>query len=153
MLELQDANHAQEDDLKMYIHGRLDTVHGFLVGHHLLGCHSCREYLSVCIDLEHMPNPMGKAKSDQTNRRSEPRFTIGDQLDYQELSPFSVDRQKATILDISVNGVGILAPNPVLSGTIVQVRLLNTVELGQVRHCSAFGEKDYRIGLRLHDGF
>jgi hypothetical protein len=153
MLELQDTSHAQEGALKMYVHGRLDAVHAFVVGHHLLTCHTCREYLSVCIDLELMPNPMGNAKLDQTNRRSEPRLTVGDELDYQELSPFSVNRQKVSILDISANGVGVLTPNHVLPGTIVQIRIMNTVELGQVRHCSTFGDKRYRIGLRLHDGF
>jgi hypothetical protein len=153
MLELQDSVHVQEDDLKLYVHGRLDAVHHFVVGHHLLECHTCREYLSLCIDLEDMPNPMDNAKWDRTNRRSEPRFTIGGELDYQEFSPFSVDRQKASVLDISANGVGIFTPNPVLPGTIVQIRVMNTVELGQVRHCSAFGDKGYRIGLRLHDGF
>jgi hypothetical protein len=153
MLEFQNNSHAREDDLKMYVHGRLDAVHCFVISHHLLGCHTCREYLSVCIDLEHMPNPMGKAKSDQTSRRSELRFAIGDELHYQELSPFSVDRQKVSILDISANGVEILTPNSVLPGTIVQVRVINTAELGQVQRCTAFGDKDYRIGLRLHDGF
>ena len=75
MLELQNSVHAKEDDLKLYVHGRLDAVHDFVVGHHLLECHTCRESLSFCIDLEDMPNPMGNAKWDRTNRRSEPRFS------------------------------------------------------------------------------
>ena len=153
MPDPQHASHAHEDDLKKYIHGRLDSVHHFVVGHHLLACRKCREYLSICIDLEHLPNPMGNARSNQVSRRSEPRFNIGDKLIYQELSPFSVDLQKVSIMDISKNGVGVLASHPLLSGTIVQIKLMNIVEIGQVRHCSAFGDKGYRIGLRLHDGF
>jgi len=152
MVKEKHGNHAKESDFAMYIHGRLDAVRTFVVGHHLLGCHTCREHLSACIDLEHMPNPMGKTKLDQATRRFELCFTVGGPMEYQELSPFSTNRQKVSILDISVTGVGILAENPVLPGTILQIRGVKTIELGQVRHCSKVGDTGYRIGLRLHDG-
>jgi len=67
----------------------------------------------------------------------------------QELSPLSLDRQKVKIVDISKNGLGILAPKSVLPGTIVQVRINTAVELGEVRHCSTRDDNGYRIGLRF----
>lgn len=67
----------------------------------------------------------------------------------QELSPLSLDRQKVKIVDISRNGLGILAPNAALPGTIMQVRINTVVELAEVRYCSAGDGNEYRIGLRF----
>jgi len=97
-------------------------------------------------------HPSRKTKSEEKYERSEPRFSSGDYAIFQELNPLSLDRQKVQIVDLSKNGLGIVAPKSVFPGTIVQVRIESHVELGEVRHCSAWGDKGYRIGLRLHGG-
>jgi hypothetical protein len=100
-----------------------------------------------------MLHPTGKTKSEEKYERSEPRFITGDDATFQELSPLSLDHQKVKIVDVSKNGLGILAPKSVMVGTIVQVRIKSAVELGEARHCSAQGDKGYLIGLRLHNAF
>jgi hypothetical protein len=67
----------------------------------------------------------------------------------QNLSPLSLDRQKVEILDISKNGLGILASKAVLPGVIMQVRINTAVELAEVRHCAEYDGNRYRIGLRF----
>ncbi len=67
----------------------------------------------------------------------------------QSLSPLSLDRHKVKIVDISKNGLGIVAANAVVPGTIMQVRINTAVELGEVRYCSACDGNEHRIGLRF----
>jgi hypothetical protein len=52
-------------------------------------------------------------------------------------------------VDISKNGLGILASKASLPGTIMQVRISAAVELAEVRYCSACDNNEYRIGLRF----
>jgi hypothetical protein len=146
--------HIHDDDLELYVRGRLEPAHTSGVEAHLLECQNCRDRLSQCIGLRLELQPPGKTKStDDKYERSEPRFGTGDHAIIQELSPLSLDRQTVEIVDVSRNGFGILAPKPLFPGTLVQVRIKSTVELGEVRHCSLWKEKGYRIGLRLHHAF
>jgi len=92
---------------------------------------------------------VGKAKADEKRERSEVRFVTGSEAIVQELSPFSLDRQKVKIVDISKNGLGILAPKAALPGTIMQVRINAAVELAEVRYCSECEGSEYRVGLRF----
>jgi hypothetical protein len=50
----------------------------------------------------------------------------------------------------SKNGLGILSRKAIFPGTIVQLRIKDSVELGNVRYCSALDNGDFRIGLKLH---
>jgi hypothetical protein len=153
MLDLKDADHAHADHLEMYVRGRLESRYISVVEDHLLKCGLCRADFFNCIGLHLIRGALGKTKSDRPERRSEPRFEIEDEAICQILNPFSVDRQIVKILDISENGMGILAPYPAPLGSIVQIRAANTIKLGEVRHSSMLGDKGYRIGLRLHVGF
>ena len=84
-------------------------------------------------------------------KRSEPRFNAEGEATVQALHPLSVERHKVTIVNVSKNGFGILSPNSILPGTIVQIRIKDTVELGNVRYCSALGDDGFKIGVRMHD--
>jgi hypothetical protein len=150
MLDLKSSVHSHEDDLELYVSGRLEPGQTGAVEAHLLECLSCRERLSQCIGLRLKLHPTGKAKSREAYERSELRFTTGDEAVFQELHPLSMDRHRVKVVDVSKNGLGILAPKSVLPGSIVQVRIKATVELGEVRHCTGLGNKGFRIGLRLH---
>lgn len=150
MPRVQNSVHVQEDDIELYVRGLLEPGHTSTLESHLLECQDCRERVSRCIGLQLILHPVGRKKSQEKHQRSEPRFRAGDDAFIQELSPLSLDRQKVRIVDVSKNGLGILAPKAVLPGTIVQVRIKNTVELGEVRHCKESRDNEYRIGLRLH---
>ena len=153
MPDIRSADHASDDDLKLYVRGRLELERVSALDSHLFECQTCREGLAQSIGLQLKVHPIGKTKSKEKEARSEPRFHTGDDAIFQELNPLSLDRQDVKIVDISKNGVAILAPKSVMRGTIVQVRVKSNVELGEVRHCSASGDEGYRIGLRLHHAF
>ena len=149
MSDNRDGVHAHDDDLVLYIQGRLQPERLSAIDPHLFDCDLCRERLSRSIGSQLVLHLIGKAKADDKRERSEPRFSTGSEAMLQELSPLSLDRQKVEIVDISKNGLGILAPKSLLPGTIVQVRINTAVELGEVRHCSARDDDGYRIGLRF----
>jgi hypothetical protein len=147
--EIRGTAHSHDDDLELYVRGHLEPQLTSAVEYHLRECQACRQRLSHCLGLLTL-HPTGTTKVGGKYERSEPRFSTGDDAIFQELSPLSLDRQAVIIVDISKNGLGILAPKSAMPGTIVQIRVKNEVELGEVRHCSARGDKGYRIGLQLH---
>jgi hypothetical protein len=149
MSDIRPAVHASYDDLVLYIQGRLALERLSVIDPHLLDCDICRERLSKTIESQLMLHFVGKAKADQKRERSDPRFSTGSDAIVQNLSPLSLDRQKVTIVDISKNGLGIVASKAALPGTIMQVRINTAVELGEVRYCSARDGDRYRIGLRF----
>ena len=149
MSDILNPVHASYDDLVRYIQGRLTPERLSVIDPHLLECHICRERLSETIGSQLMLHFVGKAKADQRRERSEPRFNAGSEAMVQSLSPLSLDRQKVKIVDISKNGLGILASNAASPGTIMQVRINTAIELGEVRYCSAGDGNGYRIGLRF----
>lgn len=149
MLNIPSLAHASYDDLVRYIQGRLEPKRLSVIDPHLLDCEICRERLSRNIGSQLTLHLAGKAKADQKRERAEPRFSLGSEAIVQNLSPLSLDRQKVEILDISKNGLGILASKAALPGVIMQVRINTSVELAEVRHCTQCDGNRYRIGLRF----
>ena len=150
MLDIRSAVHIHEDDLELYLCGRLESERTSSVEQHLLECNACRECMSACLGLQIVLHRL-PGKSESAQKRSEPRFSAEGEATLQEIHPLSLDREKVMIVNISKNGLGILSPKAILPGTVVQLRINNHVELANVRYCSALGGDCFRLGLRLHD--
>jgi hypothetical protein len=149
MSEMRNGVHIQDDDLELYARGEVKPNNTSALEGHLLACFECRErlceYLGLCVKL----TPSGSGTSKGRNKRSEVRFDTGDEAIFQELNPLSLERLKVSVVDVSRNGLGIIASKSVMPGTIVLVRMKDNFEMGEVRHCSVAGES-YRIGLKLN---
>ena len=150
MLDIRSAAHIHEDDIELYLRGRLESERTLSVEQHLLECDICRECLSVCLGQQVALHFL-QGKSESAQERSEPRFSAEGEAILQELHPLSLDRQKVMIVNISQNGLGILSPKAILRGTVVQLRIKDRVEIWNVRYCSAPGHHGFRLGLRRHD--
>lgn len=150
MLDIRSAIHIHEDDLELYLRGRLEPERTSSLEQHLLECDTCQECLSVCLGHQIVLHRL-QGKSEQAQTRSEPRFSAEGEVILQEIHPLSLDRQKVMIVNISKNGLGILSPRAILPGTVVQLRIENHVALANVRFCSALSDDGFRLGLRLHD--
>jgi anti-sigma factor RsiW len=151
MVDIKHAAHVHEDDLELYLHGRLEGERISLVESHLRECNYCRRHLADCLGQRFALHLTLGAKAGTTQKRREPRFGTDGEGTLQELHPLSLDRHKVKIVNVSKNGLGVMSPKAILPGTIVQLRIKETVELGNVRYCSAAGDDGFRIGLRLHD--
>ena len=145
------AVHIHEEDLELYARGRLQLERIATAESHLLECESCRQLLSERLGQRLTPPPIKAPESDSATRRCEPRFSAEGEATVQELHPLSLDRHKVKIVNVSRNGLGIVGPKAILPGTIVQLRISDTIELANVRYCSALEGGAFRIGLRLHD--
>jgi anti-sigma factor RsiW len=151
MFDLKQAAHVHEDDLELYLRGRLEGRRISHVEFHLRECDPCRRQLADCLGQRLALHLTLGATSETTQKRREPRFNTDGEGTLQELHPLSLNRHKIKIVNVSKNGLGVISPKAILPGTIVQLRIKDTVELGNVRYCSAAGEDGFRIGLRLHD--
>lgn len=150
MLGIRRAVHIHEEDLELYLCGRLESERTSSVEQHLMECDTCRECLSVCLGHQLVLHVL-QGKSESAQKRSEPRFSAQGEAILREIHPLSLDRLKVEIVNISKNGLGILSPKAILPGTMVQLRIEDRVEFGHVRYCSAPGDDGFRVGLRLHD--
>jgi len=150
MLNISSVVHIHEDDLALYLRGRLESEHIWSVEQHLLECNLCRECLSICLGHQVALHLLQRTKPEPAQKRSEPRFSAEGEAILQEIHPLSLDRQKVMIVNISKNGLGILSPKAIFPGTVVQLRINGIVELGTVRYCSTSSDDGFRVGLRLH---
>ena len=149
MITVNQVVHVHEDDLELYISGRLELDRVSLAESHLSECESCRQLLSDCLGQRLALYPLRISQSNAAPKRSEPRFSTEGEATMQELHPVSFDRHKVRVVNVSKSGVGILGPKAILPGTIVQLRMNGAVELGNVRYCSAVGDEGFRIGVKL----
>ena len=151
MITAKVASHVHEDEIELYLRGGLEPERASSAESHLLECESCRQLLSECLGQRLALHAIKTAKSAAAQKRSEPRFDTAGEGTVQELHPLSLDRQKIKIVNMSKNGLGIVVSKAILPGTIVQLRIKDRVELGNVRYCSAIGDNGFQVGLRLHD--
>jgi hypothetical protein len=149
MLDTKAAVHMHEDDLELYAQGRLEPKYFPVVENHLLACETCQNALADCLWQGLALQLIRGTRETGTQRRAEPRFSTDREATVQELHPLSTERHKVRIVNVSKSGIGILSPKAILPGTIVQLRIKETVELGNVRYCTASGDA-FQIGLRLH---
>ena len=150
MLDIKIAAHVHEDDLELYLRGQIESERVSNIERHLLECIYCGKRLSDCIGQRAARRLLQGTKSERVQKRSEERFSTEGEATLQELHPLSLDRQKVKIVNVSKNGLGLVSPKAILPGTIVQIRIKDTVELGNVRYCTALDQDSFRIGLRLN---
>ena len=152
-LDLDVSVHLHEHHLRLYSTGQMEPERVLAMESHLGGCTYCKQLLSECIRSRLALRSMEGSESKAATKRSEPRFSTEGEATLQQLHPLSLDRQKIEIVNVSKNGLGISSPNAIVPGTIVQLRLKGTVEVGSVRYCSALDGDGFRIGIRLYHGF
>jgi hypothetical protein len=144
------AIHIHADDLDLYTQGRLGVEETAIAESHLLECENCRQLLSEGLGRRLALHPIKASAPISGQKRREPRFSVNGEATVQELHPLSLDRHKVKVVNVSRNGLGIVGPTAILPGTIVQLRINGTIELGNVRYCTAIEGGQFRIGLRLH---
>jgi hypothetical protein len=81
-------------------------------------------------------------------RRSEPRVPADAPAVVTILLPGSHPHVEGRILDTSKNGVRIELAVPVDPGTLIQIRLKETIAMAEVRYCVPAGS-GFRIGARI----
>jgi len=83
-------------------------------------------------------------------RRRELRKPTNDAASAQVISPLTLEHLDVQVLDISRNGLKIRAPKFLNSGVILQMRLRDTLILGEVRYCVQTDD-GFWAGLHIQD--
>jgi hypothetical protein len=60
------------------------------------------------------------------------------------------DRLDGRLVNLSRSGLKLRVPKPMLPGTMVQVRFMDKIALGEIRYCIPIGS-DYYVGVRFQD--
>jgi hypothetical protein len=150
MVDEKTAVHIHEDDIELYLRGRVKPERLSSVEAHLLECELCQAHLSDCVGPKlALPSSEG-ADSGAGQKRAEERFNTEGEGTLQELDPLSMESYKIRIVNVSKSGLGIVSAKPLLPGTIVKIRIKGSVELGNVRYCAALDDGAYRLGVRLN---
>src|SRR5438128_1085920 len=79
--------------------------------------------------------------------RKEPRFQAAGIADVKVVNPAAGLRLSAAIVDVSRSGLQIEVDKPLNSGSGVEIRLNESVVMGEVCNCQPHGEGRYRAGI------
>ena len=144
------GHHAHDDDLQLYVPGRLSAAEVAVLEGHVFDCVECMDRLGTAARVVHkiLNLLLDNAAAD---KRTEPRFHISDAVFLRSLSPAMPDRWQVQIIDVSKNGLGLLVPTRLSSGGVVQVQSGTTFALGEVRHCREISEHLFHAGIKLQD--
>lgn len=86
------------------------------------------------------------------DRRREPRLPMDERASMHVLNPLLGGRRLIRVLDVSRGGLMLSSPVPLQLGTLIQVHLRNFIVMGEVRHCTPFGD-EFRAGIQVENVF
>ena len=143
--------HAHDDDLAMYIQGRLPAEKLIPLESHLGSCKICESKLARMAESF---GALGRSTQQKVTeeRRRDARVETNDQAFMQILSPLSFGRVQIRVMDVSKNGLKLLVPEFLQQGTMVQIRMRQAIMLAEVRHCRK-AEAGFHAGVQLQDVF
>jgi hypothetical protein len=142
--------HAEDDDLQLYVLGRLSVTEVDVLERHVFDCAECKDRLDTTAQI--VAKIFNLHRDDEHgNKRSEPRFRISDAVFLRSLAPTMPDRWPVQIVDVSTSGLGLLVPTRLSLGVLVQVQSGTTFALGEVRYCRQISEHQFHTGIRLQD--
>ena len=144
------THHAQDDDLQLYVLGRLSAADVDVLERHVFDCEECKGRLRVTAQIVAKILNLRHA-GESTNRRAELRFHISDAVFLRSFSPLLPSRWPVQIIDVSKNGLGLLVPTHFAPGSLVQVQSGATFALGEVRFSRQISEYQFHTGIRLQD--
>jgi hypothetical protein len=146
--------HVRGEDLELYLLERLGEGQILTLESHLAECPSCAGRLASATKFFYQLAELSRKQAifAGTEKRSEPRISTDDAGVLQKISPFSSNRWRIRILDVSKGGMKVGVLDSLEPGTSVKVRLQATIAFGEVRYCRRVGGS-YHAGIQLHNAW
>ena len=146
--ELVSSDHPHEDDLHLFVLGRMPAKDVEILERHVFQCPACEDRLAsitrMVAQLNKVPTTRGGF-----DKRKEPRFRTSDTGFLRSFAPLIPARWPVQIVDVSKNGLGLEVPTSLALGSLVQVQIGKTFALGEVRHSTKIDEQRFHAGIRL----
>jgi anti-sigma factor RsiW len=140
--------HPLDDDLHLYVLGRLPATEAEILERHVFQCPTCKDTVASITRLVARLNQAPTARGGFDKRR-EPRFRTADTGFLRSFAPLLPDRWPVQILDVSKNGLGLAVPTSLPKDSLIQVQVGNTFALGEVRHSTPIDEQRFHVGIRV----
>jgi hypothetical protein len=141
--------HVSEEQLQSYMSGALSDEDSRQVNSHVDECGSCRTRLEQS-RTKTQSTAAVVTQIDHDERRRERRMATNDYASVQVVSPHTLEHMEVRVLDISRNGLKIRAPKFLKIGAVLQMRLRDTLILGEVRYCVRMDD-GFWAGLQIQD--
>ncbi len=147
-----DALHVHDDDLDLFVAGRLSEAESDVVRSHLAGCKACEQRGAEAVALMIQQAAQGKSRSfiGVKERRQDPRTATDDPASMRLLLPVVAEWTSVTVVDASRGGIRVRTSGHLQAGTLVQLRIKNTIVLGEVRYCVQAGDA-FHAGVQIQD--
>jgi hypothetical protein len=139
--------HVQEEDLKLFVLGRLTEGKSIAVGSHLLECEACSCRLGGAVEVARQLAGQHQRAHGQ-ERRADPRFPANEVASMHTVNPLILDRLEVLVSNFSKNGLMLRTWEFVQVGIVVQIRLKARFVLGEVRYCMPFGGF-FHVGIQV----
>lgn len=96
-------------------------------------------------------SPEGQT-AERRERRADPRAPLDQPATVKILHPRATldDRVDGRVVNLSRSGLKLRVASPMLPGSMVQVRFMERIALGEIRYCIPTGP-DYYVGVRFQD--
>lgn len=137
-------SHFTHQDFEKYLCEQIDLKKAAQLRDHVKSCASCEKRLleAVSLRLAASGNP---AKS----KRFAARILSSGPGWLQSLSPLSLERLPATLVDTSARGCSMIVPVPLQPGTVVSLGIGVTVSVGTITYCNQIKGGEFRLGIEL----
>lgn len=140
--------HIDAYNLDLYVREKLDAEDSFNIQSHVQICTSCRDLL-VNGFLARLSEMNQEPQNTIYEKRSARRVQSGERGSMQTLCPLSLERRAVQIVDVSMDGFGVLVDSLLATGTIVQIQIGSTISVGTVRSCRATGDHQFHAGIHV----
>jgi len=144
--------HIEAERLELYALGELPEDASGAIESHLKSCVDCG------VQFEESRAAIGQwAPDDQPEfkgpeKRKNPRVTTDDAALLTVLQPERSARVKIRVIEASKDGMKLLIPHQVITGSIVQIHVRDLFIMAEVRYCIPKAQ-EFHAGVKIQDVF
>lgn len=142
--------HIHEDDLELYLLGRLSENEASRLESHVIGCGQCGARLNDAVQfirqlagVQRRPGGAGTRRS-----RTEARIPTDDPADARVYDPLLSRAVSVRVLNASKGGLMLHTSNAFKVQALIQLRLKSAVIVGEVCYCSPVKD-GFHVGVRI----
>jgi hypothetical protein len=146
------GKHPSDNQFQWYVRDQLTAEETKDIESHLSECKECARRLTDTLGFLGNFSKLKPQEARASERRREPRFSTEGSAKIQSLNPFSPNYSTVSIVDVSKGGLRLESNDRLGIGTLIRVRLNNTIIFGDVRFCNPSGEK-FHAGVQIQDVF
>lgn len=142
--------HLHEDDLELYLLGRVPEEEAAAIESHVMRCQACDAKLNEAITfIRHLAGAgRTQGSSGSGEKRREARNPTDAPADIRVFSPLRSEQVEVRVLNASKGGLMLQTTKFFEAGALVELRLSNSVALGEVRYCFRV-ENGFHAGVQI----